>query len=94
MLGIVLALLLQTSNPVQPAQSSPQAEPATTQTTEAQPEQATSGEEAQTQRRRCRNRGFTGTRLVAVCRVADRYQDQNTRDTMRDIQRIEPGRAG
>lgn len=88
MLEVVLALLLQTTDPVQPAVTPPPAQIGTIQTTQTQRQQETE-EEAQTRERRCRMRNLTGTRLASLvtCRSRNGQQSHETRDTLHNLQR-------
>ncbi len=92
MLGVVLALLLQVTDPVQPIEAVAQAQPEATQT-EAQPEQIAASEETdESPERRCRGRNVTGTRLssVVTCRPRNSQQNYDTRETLRSLQRVDP----
>lgn len=96
MLGLLMVLMLQATDPA------PATEPAATEAsqTAAQPAEttATAEEDAaeQRRRRRCTQRGVTGSRLshVVTCRSQPGYQDQDTRDTLHNIQRPPPAQAG
>lgn len=91
MLGVVLALLLQATDPVQPVEPVAQAQPEVTQT-EAQPEAEAAPAEEQARERRCRGRNVTGTRLATavVCRSRNSQQGYETRETIRNFQRFDP----
>lgn len=70
--------------------------PPTEQTTPTDQNAETTGEEARPTRRRCRSREMTGTRLsgVMVCRRGQEdVQDQDTRETLHDLQRPAPTRV-
>lgn len=81
---IVVALLQAVAGDPAPAEAAQ--EPAQTEA-EAQNTQTANAEEPQ--RRRCRAREITGTRLqsLVTCRRGNGDQDQDTRDTMHDLQR-------
>lgn len=96
MLGLLMVLMLQATDPA------PATEPAATEASQAtaQPvEEAATEENDATERRRqrrCSQRSVTGTRLahVVTCRSQPGHQDQDTRDTLHNIQRPEPLQAG
>lgn len=62
------------------------------QTTQAQAESVQTAEEQARERRRCRARNVTGTRLqsLVTCRRRDGVQDQDTREALHDLQRPAP----
>jgi hypothetical protein len=85
MLDIIVVALLQAAagQPAQPPQEQPAQTEAQTQDTQ------TAAAEAR-ERRRCRAREITGTRLQSLvqCRArGNSEQDQETRDTLHDLQR-------
>lgn len=70
-----------------PAPQQPQQPQAQEQTESAQ-----TAEDAARERRRCRTRQVTGTRLQSLitCRTREGVQDLDTRETLHDLQRPPP----
>lgn len=96
MFGLMLTLFLQAAGPDAPAQVVvPTETTAPAQTTEAAAGTDTESS-AERPRRRCTQRAVTGSRLSNVirCRSRESYQDQDTRDTLHNLQRPEPAVAG
>jgi hypothetical protein len=88
---LFIALFQAAAGPPEPAAT----EPAPAEQTAAEPAQEEAASNGQTdQRRRCRAREVTGTRLSSVmtCRSGPRsgQQDLDTRDTLHDMQRPAP----
>lgn len=89
MIDLLFIALFQmtTTAPEAPAQSAPPTEQAAADTAQT----AAPAEEDNANRRRCRDRQVTGTRLSSVqsCRNDGRngHQSQDTRDALHDMQR-------
>lgn len=89
LIAVVIALLQAGAEPA--PQAAPVADPpavsAEAQTAAPAEEQEAQAEEQRP--RRCRARNVTGTRLqsLVVCRTREGTQDQDTRDTLHNLQR-------